>query len=148
MKEIKKDLPTIILFFIVIIVGLTYFFLGDYNDNDVDELATTEENSEINDDKSYESNEENISVSNKTDDTETTVDNKDGNDWVTLTDNQKFHAVSNALYNLDQDGYIIMESEYYYISALDEFYSDESTLSTSLSKALASIGTMSGTITK
>ncbi|ALX47866.1 hypothetical protein [Lentibacillus amyloliquefaciens] len=81
-------------------------------------------------------------------DTETTIDSKNGNDWINLTDNQKFHAVSNAFYNLDNQGYTITETEYYYISALDEFYSDSTTRSTSVNEALASVGTMSGTIYK
>jgi|SRR5699024_6678846 len=86
--------------------------------------------------------------SNTDNETETTVDNKDGNDWLSLNDNEKFHAVSNALYNLEQEGYIITQSEYYYIDALEEFYSDSSTTSTSISMALALIGEMSGTITR
>ncbi|MBE1557023.1 hypothetical protein [Sporosarcina limicola] len=49
------------------------------------------------------------------DDTETTMQDKGGNDWASLSDNQKYHAVSNALYNLDQQGYTILEGEYYYI---------------------------------
>ncbi|MFB4471850.1 hypothetical protein ACDI16_02630 [Oceanobacillus caeni] len=81
-------------------------------------------------------------------DTETSVDNKDGNDWINLTENQKFHAVSNSLYSLDEQGYTILEGEYYYIDALDAFYSDNTTRNESVSMALASVGTMSGTIYK
>lgn len=81
-------------------------------------------------------------------DTETYIDGKNGHDWIQLTENQKFHAVSNALYNLDNNGYIIEESEDYYIEALDVFYSDASTLDTPINEALASIGIMSGTIYK
>lgn len=47
------------------------------------------------------------------DDAETTVDNKDKEDWLSLSENQKFHAVSNALYNLDQQRYTITESEHF-----------------------------------
>lgn len=81
-------------------------------------------------------------------DTETFIDGKNGHDWVQLTENQKFHAVSNALFSLDKNGYTIEESEDYYIDALDAFYSDSSTLDTAISDALASIGVMSGTIYK
>ncbi|MFA1822987.1 hypothetical protein ACDX78_23035 [Virgibacillus oceani] len=81
-------------------------------------------------------------------DTETIVNNKNGNDWVNLTENQKFHAVSNALYSLEHQGYTILEGEYYYIEALDAFYSDAETKNESVTMALASIGTLSGTINK
>lgn len=78
--------------------------------------------------------------------TETTIDNKVGNDWLSLNENEKYHAVSNALFNLDQQGYTILEGEYYYIDVLDAFYSGGSNSSVSVSKALAQIGVLSGTI--
>ncbi|WP_338656272.1 hypothetical protein V6B14_08510 [Sporosarcina psychrophila] len=82
------------------------------------------------------------------DDSETTVQDKGGSDWSSLSENQKYHAVSNALHNLNQQGFTILEGEYYYIDALDAFYSDSTTKSTSVSKALGLIGTLSGTIIK
>lgn len=82
---------------------------------------------------------------NETNDTETVVQGKDGNDWINMTDNQKFHAVSNGLYNLDSNGYTILEGEYYFIDALDSFY-DGGDLSASVDRTLASLGLMSGMI--
>ncbi|MCM3479278.1 hypothetical protein [Caldibacillus thermoamylovorans] len=81
-------------------------------------------------------------------DTETYIKDKNGHDWIQLTENQKFHAVSNALYNMDNNGYTIEENEYYFIDALNSFYTDSSTMDISISEALASIGIMSGTIYK
>jgi hypothetical protein len=81
-------------------------------------------------------------------DSETYIKGMTGDDWVQLTDNQRFHAISNALYSLDQNGFVIEESEYYYIDALNEFYSDNFTRNTSVNEALVSIGKMSGTIYK
>ena len=81
-------------------------------------------------------------------DTETYIDVMNGYDWIKLTYNQKFDAVSNALFNLDQNGYTILESEYFYIDALNEFYSDSFTMDTPVSEVLASIGVMSNTIIK
>lgn len=91
---------------------------------------------------------ENKTVSNTNQETETTVDNKSGNDWNTLNENEKYHAVSNALYNLDQQGYSILEGEYYYIEALDAFYTDSTTSSVEVSTALSQIGQLSGSIFK
>ncbi|WP_391116645.1 hypothetical protein [Psychrobacillus sp. L3] len=81
-------------------------------------------------------------------DTETYIKDKNGHDWIQLTDNQRFHAISNALYSLDQNGFVIEESEYYYIDALNAFYSDNSTRNTPINEALVSVGLMSGTIYK
>jgi len=65
-------------------------------------------------------------------DTEIPIKYKNRNDWINLTENQKFHAVSNVLYSLSQQGYTT-ETEYYYISALNEFYSDTTTKITYIS---------------
>lgn len=81
-------------------------------------------------------------------DAETYIEGMDGNDWVKLTDNQKFHGVSNALYGLDQNGYTIDENENYYIDALDSFYTDPSTMSVPVNEALAQVGIISNTIRK
>lgn len=79
---------------------------------------------------------------------ETRTTGKTGSDWNTLNDNEKFHAVSNALYNLDQAGYTITEGEYEFIDALDVFYSDEQNSSVEVSKALVQMGLLSGAIFK
>jgi len=81
----------------------------------------------------------------ETNDTETVVQGKDGHDWINMTDNQKFHAISNGLYNLESNGYTILEGEYYYIDALDSFY-DGGDLSASVDRTVVSLGLMSGTI--
>ncbi|WP_169801136.1 hypothetical protein [Halalkalibacter krulwichiae] len=81
-------------------------------------------------------------------DSDTSIKGMNGYDWIGLTDNKKFHAISNALYNLDQNGYVIEESEFYFIEALNEFYTDTSTISTPVNEALVSVGLMSGTIYK
>lgn len=88
------------------------------------------------------------STSNNNMDSETYIDGMTGDRWSTLTDNQKFHAVSNALYSLDQNGYIIEESESFYIDSLNAFYTDPSTMNTPVSEALGAIGAMSNTIKK
>lgn len=79
---------------------------------------------------------------------ETRTTGKTGGDWNSLNDNEKFHAVSNALYNLDQAGYTITEGEYEFIDALDVFYSDEQNSSVEVSKALVQMGLLSGAIFK
>jgi hypothetical protein len=79
-------------------------------------------------------------------DRETNINGKDGTAWLSLTDNQKFHAISNALHNLDNNGYSILENEYFFITALNEFYNEPSTRSIPVSEALASIGVMSGAL--
>lgn len=84
----------------------------------------------------------------KVPDTETYIKGMTGLDWLELSDNQKFHAVSNALYNLDNNGFTISESEYFYIEALNSFYTDSSTINVPVNEALSSIGIMSGTISK
>lgn len=81
-------------------------------------------------------------------DSETFLDDMTGNDWVMLSKNQKFHGVSNALYNLESNGAEIHEIEQFFIDALDEFYTDGSTMYTNAIQALDSIGKMSGAITK
>lgn len=81
-------------------------------------------------------------------DSETYLNDMTGNDWVLLSDNQKFHGVSNALYNLESNGFKILETEQFFIDALDEFYTDTTTMSTNAIDALASIGKMSETMTK
>ncbi|WP_066297761.1 hypothetical protein [Bacillus sp. FJAT-29937] len=96
----------------------------------------------------YASNSGSSSSLNSNKDSETYIDGMTGYGWRNLTDNQKFHAVSNALYSLDQNGYIILESEYFYIDALNEFYTTSTTMDTFVNEALVSIGIMSKTITK
>ncbi|MED1562444.1 hypothetical protein P4U44_11120 [Alkalihalobacillus alcalophilus] len=81
-------------------------------------------------------------------DSETYLDDMTGNEWIMLSDNQKFHGVSNALYHLDLNGFKVHETEQFFIDALNEFYTDSSTMSTNALDALASIGKMSGTMTK
>lgn len=81
-------------------------------------------------------------------DEETYVDGKNGSDWLSMTDNQKFHAVSNALYRLSTNGYTIEETEQFYIDALDNYYDGASGKNKSISKTLAEIGLLSGTIYK
>lgn len=88
------------------------------------------------------------SVSSSNSDTETYIKGMTGYNWVILTDNKKFHAVSNALYSLNQNGYTVKENEYFYIEALNSFYTDSSTMNVPVNEALVSVGTMSNTITK
>lgn len=83
-----------------------------------------------------------------TNDTETYIDGMNGNGWTKLTDNQKFHAVSNALYSLDQNGYTIEESEDYYIDAINAFYTDSSTMNVPVNEVLTQIAITSNTISK
>ncbi|MCM3763906.1 hypothetical protein [Neobacillus niacini] len=89
-----------------------------------------------------------VSSNNGKNDTETSIKGMSGSDWVKLTENQKFHAVSNALYSLAQGGYTINENEDFYIKALDAFYTDSSSMDMPVNEALAQIGIMSKTITK
>ncbi|PGT19705.1 MULTISPECIES: hypothetical protein [Bacillus cereus group] len=88
------------------------------------------------------------SFSNSNSDTETYIKGMIGQNWVSLTDNKKFHAISNALFSLNQNGYTVKENEYFYIEALNSFYIDSSTMNVPVNEALSSIGAMSNTITK
>ncbi|MGG6447749.1 hypothetical protein [Pseudobacillus badius] len=88
------------------------------------------------------------SSSNNNENNDTYIKSANGYNWVKFTGDQKFEAVSNALYWLDRKGYTILESEYYYISALNEFYTDPSTMDTAINQAVASVGIMSNTMTK
>ncbi|WP_078552519.1 hypothetical protein [Bacillus alkalicellulosilyticus] len=88
------------------------------------------------------------STNSNTNDSETYIDEMTGNDWVLLTENQKFHGVSNALYHLDMNGYTIEESEYFFIEALDAFYTSAPMMDVPVSEALPSIGVMANAIRK
>lgn len=92
---------------------------------------------------SYENN--NKQESSVYDDSDTVTTGKVGSDWKTLTENQKFHAVSNAMYSLDQSGYTITASEDSFINALDTFYSAGNN-DVAVTEALVNIGLLSGTI--
>ncbi|MGG0656438.1 hypothetical protein [Rummeliibacillus pycnus] len=81
-------------------------------------------------------------------DSETDIEGMTGFEWIKLSDNQKFHAVSNALYSLDNKGYTVLESEDFYIDALNSFYTDSTTMNESVSGVLSTVGKMSGTIRK
>ena len=81
-------------------------------------------------------------------DEETYVDGKFGYDWITLTSNQKFHAISNAMYSLSNNGYLILETEQFYIDALDNYFSGTSELNSPVAQVLAEIGIMTGTMSK
>jgi hypothetical protein len=82
----------------------------------------------------------------KNNDINTKINDKNGYNWISLTDNQKFHAISNALYNLEKSGFAINEGEYFFIEALDAFYSDNSTRDVPIATAIAQIGVSSGAL--
>ncbi len=52
------------------------------------------------------------------------------------------------LHKLLVNGYTVKENEYFYIEALNPFYTDSATMNVPVNEALASIGAMSNTIIK
>lgn len=73
---------------------------------------------------------------------------KNGFDWMEFSSDQKFKVVSDTLSSIKNDGFLINEGEYFFIEALDAFYSDDLTKEVPIPKALAQLGAMSGAITK
>ncbi|WP_214484609.1 hypothetical protein [Bacillus sp. SM2101] len=61
-----------------------------------------------------------------TSDEDTYIIGKNGYDWVEMTENQRFHAISNQLYYLDKEGMTISRSESYFINGINYFFSDNS----------------------
>jgi len=74
---------------------------------------------------------------------DTTISNKDGDDWNELSESDKFNAISNLISALDDSGskQLIKKDEYFYISALDEFYNttDNHVLNTSVQEAVSMV---------
>ncbi|MBK0295397.1 hypothetical protein IAE22_24035 [Bacillus sp. S34] len=70
-----------------------------------------------------------------------TISNKDGHDWNKLSESDKFHAISNLISALDDSEQLIKNDEYFYISALDEFYdtTDDYALNTSVQDAVSMV---------
>ncbi|MQR84336.1 hypothetical protein GFV16_00055 [Bacillus megaterium] len=99
--------------------------LDEIDDTDID---TYETNSMANNDSTY---------------SEITISNKDGSDWNELSESDKFHAISNLISALDDSGseQLIKKDEYFYISALDEFYNttDDYVLNTSVQDAVSMV---------
>ncbi|WP_139891605.1 hypothetical protein [Bacillus sp. D386] len=82
------------------------------------------------------------------DDTEIDLTSINGNEWIKLTDNQKFHGVSNVLYILEQRGYTITQDESFFIAIIDAFYTNSpAAMDMQVSAVLTSEGAMLGGIT-
>src|SRR5690625_1655183 len=78
--------------------------------------------------------------------TKTYIKGMDGFQWNALTEDEKFDAISNALNSLEQNGARAFEDEYYYMGALDEFYTLSYYMSTPVNEAPSAMGVMSRTM--
>jgi|GEM_PF-4036674 len=80
------------------------------------------------------------------DEAETNIEGMDGFQWNALTETEKFDAISNDLNSLEQNGARALEDEYYYMGALDEFYTLSYYMSTPVNEAPSAMGVMSRTM--
>lgn len=73
----------------------------------------------------------------------------DGYEWVELTYSEKYDKISEILSNIKNNGFTVLESESFFIDALDAFYSDSSDdyiMSTSINESIIMTSAMSGAI--
>ncbi|WP_339262283.1 hypothetical protein [Lysinibacillus sp. FSL K6-3209] len=107
---------------------------GTMNGKTAEELLAEEEKVSESDDStpSTTSSEKVVSSSN------------DGYEWVTLSNSEKSAKISTIFYNLKSNGYTLLESEAFFIDALDSFYTDSTTMTTTVNDAFVMVSAMAG----
>ncbi|MGD6964440.1 hypothetical protein ACQCVB_19745 [Fictibacillus phosphorivorans] len=70
----------------------------------------------------------------------------DGNDWLTLSSDEKYSLIDEALSNIKSHGTVVSAEADWFVEALDAFYGDEMTNSTLVSEAIAMSGVAGGVI--